>query len=160
MLVEGESPYNGEITGLGPAAFLNIGPVRLNELTEIMDVRPVRDENACCALVQHKAKEGSQWWKICGGTGSHVCPPRANNFCGRHQLYPRTQDKTGKVPIFTTDTAACSSLYGLGVFCCLSGAHLVSHSSSVGKESGEVMTRAYIPAKSSRSPLKQRASLS
>jgi hypothetical protein len=71
MLVEGESPYDGEIW-VDPAAFLNLGAVCLNELIEIVDVRPVREENVCCALVPHKAKESSQWWKICGGTGSHT----------------------------------------------------------------------------------------
>ena len=66
ILVEDESsPYDGEIW-VDPAAFLDLGAVCLNELTEIVDVRPVREENVCCALVPHKAKEGSQWWKICG----------------------------------------------------------------------------------------------
>jgi hypothetical protein len=106
ILVEGESPYDGEIW-VDPAAFLDLGAVCLNELTEIVDVRPVREKNACCALVPHKAKEGSQWWKICGGTGSHT--HQGKNFCGRHQLHYRTQEKTGKVPIFTTETVACSS---------------------------------------------------
>jgi hypothetical protein len=59
------SPDDGEIW-VDPAAFLDLGAVCLNELTEIVDVRPVREENVCCALVPHKAKEGSQWWKICG----------------------------------------------------------------------------------------------
>jgi hypothetical protein len=152
MLVEDGPPYDGEIW-VDPAAFLDLGAVCLNELTEIVDVRPVREENVCCALVLHKAKEGSQWWKICGGTGSHT--HQGQNFCGRHQLYYRTQEKTGKVPIFTTDTVASSSHYSLGIFHCLSEAHLVSHSARVGKAPGEVMTRAFILAKSSRSPLKQ-----
>jgi hypothetical protein len=50
---------------------------------------------------------------------------------------------------------ACSSHSGLGIFYCLSEAHLVSHSTRVGSASGEVMARAFILAKSSRSPLKQ-----
>jgi hypothetical protein len=110
------SPCDGEIW-VDPAAFLDLGAARLNELTEIVDVRPVRGENVCCALVPHKAKEGSQWWKVCGGTGSHT--HQGQNFCGRHQLHYRTQEKTGKVPVFTTDTVACSSHYGLGIFHCL-----------------------------------------
>jgi hypothetical protein len=44
MPVEGGSPYDGEIW-VGPAAFLNLGAACLNELTEIADVRPVREEN-------------------------------------------------------------------------------------------------------------------
>jgi hypothetical protein len=126
MLVEDESPYDGG-GWIGPAAFLGLGAAPLNELTETVDVlRPVREEIVCCALVPHKAKEGSQWWKICGGTGSHAYPvptSQGQNFCGRHQLYYRTQERTGKVPIFTTDTVACSSHYGSGIFLCLSEAH-------------------------------------
>jgi hypothetical protein len=71
MLVKDGTPYDGE-AWIGPAAFLDLGAVPLNELTEIVDARPVREENVCCALVPHKAKEGSQWWKICGGTDSHT----------------------------------------------------------------------------------------
>jgi hypothetical protein len=71
MLVEDETPYDGE-AWIHPAAFLSLGAVPLNELTEIVDVRPVREEIVCCALVSHKVKEGSLWWKICGGTGSHT----------------------------------------------------------------------------------------
>ena len=88
MLVEDGSPYDGEIWVDPAAAFLNLGAACLNELTEIADVRPVREENACCALVPHKAKEGCQWWKICGGTGSHT--HQGQNFCGRHQAKQRT----------------------------------------------------------------------
>jgi hypothetical protein len=53
------------------AAFLNLGSVPLNELSVVMDVRPVREQKVYCALVQHKPKEGSLWWTICGGTGAH-----------------------------------------------------------------------------------------
>jgi hypothetical protein len=63
--------------------FLNLGAVPLNELTVVMGVRPVREEMVCCALVQHKPKEGSHWWKICGGTGSHS--HQGLSFCERHQ---------------------------------------------------------------------------
>jgi hypothetical protein len=125
--------YDGEIW-VDPAAFLGLGAACLNELAEIVDVRPVREENVCCALVPHKAKEGSQWWKICGGTGSHT--HQGQNSCGRHQLYYRAQEKTGKVPIFTTDTAACSSHYGLGIFHCLSEAHLGKSLNQSGQSTG------------------------
>jgi hypothetical protein len=70
MQMEDDSPYDGDVMA-SPAVFLNLGPVPLNELAVVMDVRPVREQRVCCALVQHKAKEGSQWWKICGGTGAH-----------------------------------------------------------------------------------------
>jgi hypothetical protein len=96
MLVEDETPYDGEVW-IGPAAFLGLGAARLNELTEIVDVRPVREENVCGALVPHKAKEGSQWWKICGGTGSHT--HQGQNFCGRRTpalLRYRTQPQPGE----------------------------------------------------------------
>ena len=53
-------------------AFLNPGAIPLNELSVVMDVRPVREQKVCCTLVQHKPKEGSLWWKICGGTGAHT----------------------------------------------------------------------------------------
>jgi hypothetical protein len=43
----------------------------------------------CCAVVRHKPKEGSPWWKICGGAGAHT--HQGLMFCGRHQMYPRTQ---------------------------------------------------------------------
>jgi hypothetical protein len=55
---------------------------------------------------------------------------------------------------FTTDTVACSSRLGLGIFHCLSDAHLVDHSVRVGKPAGVVMGRPFILSKSSRSPLK------
>ena len=74
MLLEDGSPYDGD-AWVSPANFLNLGAVPLNELAVVMEVRPVREEKVCCALVQHRAKEGSQWWKICGGpggTGSHT----------------------------------------------------------------------------------------
>jgi hypothetical protein len=63
----------------------------LNELAVVMDVGPVpvREQNVCCAMVQHKPKEGSLWWKICGGTGAHT--HQGLSFCGRHQRYHRTQ---------------------------------------------------------------------
>jgi hypothetical protein len=37
-----------EMLRVGPATFLDLGAVCLNELTEIVDVRPVREENVCC----------------------------------------------------------------------------------------------------------------
>jgi hypothetical protein len=118
--------YDGDAL-VSPADFLSHGAVHLNELTVVVDVRPVREEKVCRALVQHKPKEGSQWWKICGGTGcSHS--HQGLFFCGRHQQYPRTQATSGKVPFFTTDTVACSSNFGLGVSNCLSDSHVVCHS--------------------------------
>jgi hypothetical protein len=120
MLIEDGTPYDGDVM-VSPADFLKLGPVPLNELTVVMDVRPVREEMVCCALVQQKPKEGSHWWKICGGTGSHS--QQGLHFCGRHQNYLRTQAKSGKVPFFTPDTVACSSQYGLGCFKCLSDSH-------------------------------------
>ena len=134
---------------MSPAVFLDLGPVPLNELTVVMDVRPVREQKVCCALVQHKAKEGSHWWKICGGTGSYS--HQGLILCGRHQQCHRTQATTGKVPTFTTDTVACSSEYGLGFFKCLSDSHVVCHSAIVGKSPGEAMASAFILAKTSRS---------
>jgi hypothetical protein len=68
---EDESPYDGDVM-VKAADFLNLGAVPLNEWSVVMDVRPVREKNVCCALVQHKPKEGSLWWKICGGTGAHT----------------------------------------------------------------------------------------
>ena len=103
--------------------------------------------------MQHKPKEGSQWWKICGGTGSHS--HQGLNFCGRHQQHPRTQATSGKVPFFTTDTVAYRSNFGLGIFKCLSDSHVVCHSAIVGKSPDEAVTSAFILAKSSRSPLKK-----
>jgi hypothetical protein len=56
MLVEDESPYDGEVM-VKAAAFLNLGAmVPLNELSVVMDVSPVREQNVCCAMVQHKPK--------------------------------------------------------------------------------------------------------
>jgi hypothetical protein len=126
---------------MSPADFLDLGAVPLNELAVVMDVRPVWEEKVCCALVQHRPKEGSHWWKICGGAGSHS--HQGLNFCGRHQQYPRTQATSGKVPFFTTDTVACSSQYGLGFFKCLSDSHVVCHSAIAGKSPGEAMTSAF-----------------
>jgi hypothetical protein len=106
------------------AAFLNPGAIPLNELSVVMDVRPVREQKVCCALVQHKPKEGSLWWKICGGTGAHT--HQGLTFCGRHTSpavpstsVRRRRQTTGKVPVFTTDTVACSSEHGLRFFKCL-----------------------------------------
>ena len=152
MLMEDESPYGGEVM-VKAAAFLNPGAIPLNELSVVMDVSPVREQNVCCAMVQHKPKEGSLWWKICGGTGAHT--HQGLTFCGRHQMYPRTQATTGKVPNFTTNTVACSSEHGLGIFKCLSDSHVGCHSAIAGKNPGEAMASAFILAKSSRSPLKK-----
>jgi hypothetical protein len=90
MLMEDDSPYDGDVM-VSPAVFLDLGPVPSNELTVVMDVRPVREQKVCCALVQHKAKEGSQWWKICNGAGAHS--HQGLTFCGRHQQYHRTQER-------------------------------------------------------------------
>jgi hypothetical protein len=130
MLIEDGTPYGGDVM-VSPAVFLNLGPVPLNELAVVMDVRPVREQKVCCALVQHKANEGTQWWKICGGTGAHS--HQGLTFCVRHQQYHRTQATSGKVPIFTTDTVACSSEYGLGFFKCLSDSHVVCPAAIAGK---------------------------
>jgi hypothetical protein len=77
------------------------------------------------------------------------------SFCGRHQLYHRTQETSGKIPNLTTNTAACSSEHGLGIFKCLSDSHVGSHSAIVGRCPGEAMASAFILAKSSRGPLKK-----
>ena len=150
MLMDDEVPYDGDVQ-VKAAAFLNMGSTTpLNELTVVMDVSPVLEHNVCCALVRHNAKEGCLWWKVCGGTGSHI--HQGLNFCGRHQAYYRTQKDTGKIPNFITNTVACSSEHGLGVFCCLSDSHVGSHSAMVGKDPGEAMASAFILTKSSRSP--------
>jgi hypothetical protein len=48
MLMEDESPGDGDVMVM-PAVFLDLGPVPLNELTVVMDVRPVREQKVCCA---------------------------------------------------------------------------------------------------------------
>ena len=106
---EDEVAYDPDLMVM-PAAYLNMESVPLHTLTEILDVSQIRDMEVCCALVPHKAKDGCEWLKICGGTGSHSHDHRF--FCSRHRLYPRTQDGTGKMVIFTTDTVACSSRLG------------------------------------------------
>jgi hypothetical protein len=59
MLIEDcPSPCDSEVM-VSPADFLDLGLVPLNELAVVMDVRPVREEMVCCALVQHRPKEGS-----------------------------------------------------------------------------------------------------
>jgi hypothetical protein len=70
ILNDDAPPYDGDVM-VKAAAFLNPGSVPLNALSVVMDVRPVREQKVCCALVQHKPKEASFWWKICGGTGAH-----------------------------------------------------------------------------------------
>jgi hypothetical protein len=42
MLIEDDTPYDGDVM-VSPADFLNLGPVPLNELAVVMDVRPVRE---------------------------------------------------------------------------------------------------------------------
>jgi hypothetical protein len=86
MRNEDESPYDGDVM-VKAADFLNRGAVPLNELSVVMDVRPVREQNVCCALVQHKPKEGSLWWKILF-------------LCGRHQLCHRTYAGDDRQSIF------------------------------------------------------------
>jgi hypothetical protein len=52
MLMDDETPYDGEVL-VKAAAFMNYGAmVPLNELAVVMDVGPVREQNVCCALVQ------------------------------------------------------------------------------------------------------------
>ena len=144
QLVDDDEPYDGNVQVKG-AAFLNLGSTfSLNELSVIMDVGPVLDQHVCCAIVQHKASEGSLWWKVCGGTGAHT--HQGLSFCGRHQFYHRTQETPGKIPKFTTNTVACSSEHGLGIFKCLSDSHVGSHSAIVGKSPGEAMSSAFILA--------------
>ena len=146
MLMDDEAPYGGDVQ-VKAAAFLNMGATTpLNELTVVMDVSPVLGHNVCCALVPHNAKEGCLWWKACGGTGAHN--HQGLNFCGRHQLYYRTQKGSGKNPTFTTSTVACSSEHGLGVYKCLSDSHVGSHSAMAGKSPGEAMSSAFILARS------------
>jgi hypothetical protein len=110
MLMDDETPYDGEVQ-VRAAAFLNMGAATpLNELAVVMDVGPVLEQNVCCALVPHNAKEGCLWWKVCGGTGAHAHTHQGLNFCGRHQLYYRTQKESGKIPAFTTSTVACRAV--------------------------------------------------
>jgi hypothetical protein len=45
MMLEDGSPYDGD-AWVSPAVFLTLGAVPLNELTVVMDVRPVREEKA------------------------------------------------------------------------------------------------------------------
>jgi hypothetical protein len=49
MQMEADSPYDGDVL-VSPAVFLDLGPVPLNELAVIMDVRPVREQKVCCAF--------------------------------------------------------------------------------------------------------------
>jgi hypothetical protein len=84
MLVEGDSPCDGNFW-FGPAAFMGLGAVRLNELTEVMDVSPVRDESVCCALVPHRAKE---WQSVVEG---HSAGPAPQN--GRIRTLAQNQAK-------------------------------------------------------------------
>jgi hypothetical protein len=53
MLMEDEPPYDGDVM-VSPAAFMNPGPVPLNELTVVMDVRPVREQHV---YVRKRARE-------------------------------------------------------------------------------------------------------
>ena len=90
---EVEVAYDPDLV-VDPAVYLGLEGVPLHTLTEIVDVSQVRDMEVCCALVQHNAKEGSQWLKICGGTGSHSHDGKF--YCGRHHRFPRTQEGTGR----------------------------------------------------------------
>jgi hypothetical protein len=50
MLMDDETPYGGEVM-VKAAAFLNMGAMTpLNELTVVMDVGPVQEQNVCCAI--------------------------------------------------------------------------------------------------------------
>jgi hypothetical protein len=86
---------------VSPADFLSPGAVHLNELTVVVDVRPVREEKVCCVLVQHKPKEGSQWWKICGGTGCSHSHPGLFFFV----------DGTSSIPPYAGDVRQGTILY-------------------------------------------------
>jgi hypothetical protein len=63
---------------------------------------------------------------------------RGQNFCAwaAPTLLSHAGEDREQGSGFTSDTIACSSQYGLGIFHCLVDAHLVSHSTSVGKASG------------------------
>jgi hypothetical protein len=103
--MDDEVPCDGDVQ-VKAAAFLSMGTTTpLNELTVVMGVSPV---------LEHDATEGCLWWKVCGGAGAHN--HQGLNFCGRHQSYYRTQRESGKIPNFITNTAACSSEHGLGVY--------------------------------------------
>jgi hypothetical protein len=102
-------------------------------------------------LVQHKPKEGSLWWKICGGTGAHT-----------HQGLIFFVDVTSCTIVRRRRQAKFQTLrrillreYGLGFFKCMSDSHVVCRSAIAGKIPGEAMASAFILAKSSRSPLKK-----
>jgi hypothetical protein len=97
VLLEDGSPYDGDVL-VSPADFLSPGAVSLNELAVVMGFRPVREEKVCCAFVQHRPKEGSRWWRICGGTGSHS--HQGLNFCGRHQQQWPSGAMPGTAPRF------------------------------------------------------------
>ena len=153
FLEDGEATAYDPTFMVMPSAFLKLDVVQLSNLTEILDVREVRAMEVCCALVKHAPKEGGDWYKICGSSGSHSHHDLW--FCGRHSEYPRTQADSGKIITFTTDTVACSSQYGLGCYLCLSDAHVGEHSNRVGKEEGEPMGRPFILSKNTRSPLKK-----
>jgi hypothetical protein len=105
VLMDDESPYDGDVM-VKPAAFLNLGSFPLNELSVVMDVRPVREKKVCCALVQHKPKEGSLWWKICGGTGAHS-----------HQARSYLLWTSPAVPSYAGDVRQSSNLYD--GYCCV-----------------------------------------
>jgi hypothetical protein len=62
-----------------------------------MDVGPVREQNVCGAMVQHKPKEGSLWWKVCGGTGAHT--HQGLIFCERV-----TQSAANRINLFLART--------------------------------------------------------
>jgi hypothetical protein len=67
------------------------------------------------------------WWDGC------AFPPRSYFlWTSPAVLCHRTQAATGKVPTLTTDTVACSSEHGLGIFKCLSDSHVGCHSAILG----------------------------
>jgi hypothetical protein len=103
----------------------------------------------------YKTKTNGRIFESLGAVTGPVRIPWGLVWGSRSGGDPRTQAKSGKVPFLTTDTAACSSQYGLGCFKCLSDSHVVCHSAIVGKSPGEAVTSVFILAKSSRSPLKK-----
>jgi hypothetical protein len=155
MLIEDGAPSGGDVM-VGPAVFLDLGPVPLNELAVVMDVRPVAAGAGAKSVLCVGAAQGQGgqpvvedlWWDGC------AFPPRSY-LLWTSPAAPSCAGDAGKVPAFTTDTAACSSEYGLGFFECLSDSHVVCHSAIAGKSPGETMASAFILAKTSRSPLKK-----
>jgi hypothetical protein len=152
-----DSPYDGDLM-VSPAAFLGLGAVPLNELTVVMDVRPVHEapcESKKCVV---------RWCST---------RPRRAAFGGR-SVVERVRIPTMILPF--VDVTRCTlvrrrsqakfqslrrillravaSMVWDTSYKCLSDSHVVCHSAIAGKSPGEAMTSAFILAKHSRSPLK------